>query len=199
VARPGPVRAAALLGGAIGSALVLAWWLDPSPRLDWTLPRPHVLTPAGVWHAAFLVGASALFAGLWGRLTVRLRSTRRAGTPVTPIVTSRWFAVALGGATGYGALAVRDGAVATPARNGLAILLALAAAATCLLTVLAAGLGRDLVLAAPALLAGSLMASGVVAAALLHPPVLVVPLLVVGAGAVGAAAMRPPRTSRRLS
>lgn len=73
---------AGLLGACLGIATQVEWLRNPSPGLNWTLPRPHHFNLAGVYHAVFLTGMCAVAAGLWtlvllrfarasGRLTVR--------------------------------------------------------------------------------------------------------------------------------
>jgi len=52
------------IGGALAGALVqYAWWADPSPQTNWTLPAPHTFSAPGWYHAAFFVAVSAATAG----------------------------------------------------------------------------------------------------------------------------------------
>ena len=96
----------ALTGAALGCAVVLTWFLDDHPALNWTNPRPHYFDVAGKYHAAFLVLASAAFAGLGADLAVHLR---RAGTAaVKRTLTSSWACVALACMAAYGYLGVLD-------------------------------------------------------------------------------------------
>ncbi|MGW3290465.1 hypothetical protein ACWDR3_38110 [Streptomyces sp. NPDC001002] len=107
VRRRGTVALVALAGAALGFAVVLTWFLDDHPGLNWTNPRPHYFNAAGKYHAAFLVLASAAFAGLGADLVVHLR---RAGTAaVRRTLTSSWACVALACMAGYGYLGVLDG------------------------------------------------------------------------------------------
>jgi hypothetical protein len=50
------VAVAAALGAVLGSSVILTWYLDDHPGLNWTNPRPHYFDAAGKWHAA-VVGA----------------------------------------------------------------------------------------------------------------------------------------------
>ncbi|MFI1481441.1 hypothetical protein [Streptomyces sp. NPDC020747] len=104
--RRGTIAVVALAGAALGCAVVLTWFLDDHPELNWTNPRPHYFNAAGKYHAAFLVLASAAFAGLGADLAVHLR---RAGTAaVKRTLTSSWACVALACMAAYGYLGVLD-------------------------------------------------------------------------------------------
>ena len=63
---------AGLLGASLGIATQVQWLRDDSPRLNWTLPRPHHFNVAGVYHAVFLTAMSALTAALWTLVLLRL-------------------------------------------------------------------------------------------------------------------------------
>ncbi|MFJ6085398.1 hypothetical protein ACIQI8_28785 [Streptomyces sp. NPDC092369] len=107
VSRRGTVAVVALAGAVLGGAVVLSWFLDDHPGLNWTNPRPHYFNAAGKYHATFLVLACAVFAGLGADLVVHLR---RAGTAaVRKALTSSWACVALACMAGYGYLGVLDG------------------------------------------------------------------------------------------
>lgn len=62
---------AGLLGACLGVATQVQWLRDPSPVLNWTLPRPHHFNAAGVYHAVFLTAMCALAAALWTLVLVR--------------------------------------------------------------------------------------------------------------------------------
>jgi hypothetical protein len=62
---------AALLGASLGIATQVQWLRDSSPRLNWTLPRPHHFNVAGVYHAVFLTAMCALAAALWTAALLR--------------------------------------------------------------------------------------------------------------------------------
>jgi len=68
---------AGLLGACLGIATQVQWLRDSSPRLNWTLPRPHHFNAAGVYHAVFLTGMCAVTAVLW--TVVLLRFARAPG------------------------------------------------------------------------------------------------------------------------
>jgi hypothetical protein len=58
--------------GAIGGVLTQVQWLrDDNPRLNWTLPAPHVFNNAGIYHAVFLTGAAAGFSAAWAGTLLR--------------------------------------------------------------------------------------------------------------------------------
>lgn len=87
------VAACATLGAAAGFATQVAWLRDPHPRLNWTLTAPGHFNPPGWYHAAFLVGASGFFAGLWTRAVLVLaradvsrQISRRARLSCVPAV-----------------------------------------------------------------------------------------------------------------
>jgi hypothetical protein len=69
---------AAMLGAAAGAVSQAAWLFDPQPRLNWMVIRPHGLSPIGWYHAAFLVVASGLLAGLTTELLLRARRIARS-------------------------------------------------------------------------------------------------------------------------
>jgi hypothetical protein len=74
VGRRWPTVLAAIVGAGAGDLVILSWLTDPAHSVNWTMPRPHHLNAPGVWHAVFVVFASALFAGLWIEVLRRLRS-----------------------------------------------------------------------------------------------------------------------------
>jgi signal transduction histidine kinase len=63
--------AAGLLGACLGIATQVQWLRDDSPRLNWTLPRPHHFNVAGVYHAVFLTAMCTLTAALWTLVLLR--------------------------------------------------------------------------------------------------------------------------------
>lgn len=62
---------AGLLGACLGIATQVQWLRDDSPRLNWTLPRPHHFNVAGVYHAVFLTAMCTLTAALWTLVLLR--------------------------------------------------------------------------------------------------------------------------------
>ena len=62
---------AGLLGACLGIVTQVQWLRDASPRLNWTLPRPHHFNVAGVYHAVFLTAMCALTAALWTLVLLR--------------------------------------------------------------------------------------------------------------------------------
>jgi hypothetical protein len=80
--RPRRLRAsivgATLAGAALGAGTQALWLLDASPRLNWTLPRPHAFSVAGWYHAAFITLACGTFAGLAMAWVRRTRAAARS-------------------------------------------------------------------------------------------------------------------------
>jgi hypothetical protein len=132
--RSQPTILAASAGAVAGALVIVTWLADSSPVINWTMPRPHRLNAAGAWHAVFLVGASALFAGLWVELLRRLRSAdpetarRRLGSAAA--------VGAVAGTAGYAWLATADSGRAGGTAAGRASLIALTAAALLLMACL---------------------------------------------------------------
>jgi hypothetical protein len=70
------VSGAAVLGLGAGVVLQLAWFWDPQPQLNWTIPAPHTFNTPGYYHAAFLIAASGFFSA-WVTLVLwRFRHCR---------------------------------------------------------------------------------------------------------------------------
>ncbi|MBK3571105.1 hypothetical protein JHN47_46370 [Streptomyces sp. MBT62] len=116
---------AVFAGAALGTAVVLSWILEDHPVLNWTLPHPHSLNAAGVWHAVFLVVASALFAALGADFVLHLR---HAGvSDVRKSLTSSWACVVLASIAGYAWLGIADATRADASVGGTTSLVVLAA------------------------------------------------------------------------
>jgi hypothetical protein len=79
-------------GILVSSVAQLLWLLDPSPRLNWTLPSPHRLNFAGIYHACFLILATGFFVALWVLTLRRVRVAPSASHPLEP----RWAFAAIG-------------------------------------------------------------------------------------------------------
>lgn len=177
-----------LLGLIVGSLVIVGWRSDPDPNLNWTMPRAHQFNWAGSWHAAFLVGASALFGALWVELLRRLRSafsdatTRPLGVAV---VRSGPFAAILSATLGYAVLSGYDSAQAGTTGAGLSSLLALGTSGLVLVVALSWAVRRDVSLMVPSSLTGILVAAGMVTLALTPPASTVVALIYVMALAIG--------------
>ncbi|MER5635624.1 hypothetical protein ABT095_01560 [Kitasatospora sp. NPDC002227] len=124
------VAVAAALGAAAGAALVLSWRADPHPTPNWTLPRPHEFTAAGIYHACFLGLACAFFAAIGTDFAVAVR--RAEDRARQRALTCSWFCVALASAAGYGWLAVADAAHAGTTTSSAATLTELAIASAVL-------------------------------------------------------------------
>lgn len=56
-----------------GAAIQAQWLLNPRPRANWTLPRPHYFNLPGWWHAVFFALVMAFLAGAAIAVVVRLR------------------------------------------------------------------------------------------------------------------------------
>lgn len=63
------------VGLAAGATLQWSWLVDPSPVLNWTLPKPGHFTFAGWYHAGFLTIMCAVFGGLVLVILVNARRT----------------------------------------------------------------------------------------------------------------------------
>jgi hypothetical protein len=126
-----PTWVARAVGAASGALVVFTWWADPKPSANWTIPRAHVLTHAGWWHAGFLVAASAFFAGSWIELFRRLRGA--SNDPVDHVMRQPLLAAAFGCTTGYAWLAAADSARAGQTASGRGSLVALILASAVLI------------------------------------------------------------------
>ncbi|MER6133943.1 hypothetical protein [Streptomyces sp. NPDC001815] len=100
------VTAGAFAGAAVGVTVIVMWLVEDRPALNWTMPKPHSFTAAGIWHAAFLVAACALFAWLAVDLALHLRRSGEAA--VRRSLSSSWAAVALACTAGYAWLGISD-------------------------------------------------------------------------------------------
>ncbi|MFI9561463.1 hypothetical protein [Nonomuraea endophytica] len=56
-----------------GAAIQARWLLNPRPRVNWTLPRPHYFNLPGWWHAVFFALVIAFVAGAAIAVVARLR------------------------------------------------------------------------------------------------------------------------------
>ncbi|MFD5074265.1 hypothetical protein [Streptomyces sp. NPDC058371] len=112
----------ALMGVAVGAAVIVAWARDEHPVVNWTIPRAGELTAAGIWHAAFLVSACGCFAGLGTDVVKHLRVADAAVVQKT--LTSSWACVAFACMAGYAWLAVADAERADATVGGRASLVA---------------------------------------------------------------------------
>src|SRR6266516_124988 len=193
-----PTILALCIGAGSGGLVIFTWLRDPAPVVNWTMPRPHRLNLPGVWHAGFLVIASALLAGLWVELLRRLRATskdqRRASLRSAPA------AGAVAGATGYAWLAAVDSGRVAGTAAGRGSLVALGMAALLLVVCLLCA-ARDAVRAGVGTaLAGLLVAVTVIMFAGIHgnADALVYWALVAsfGAGVALASASGPSGVSR---
>lgn len=120
---------AALAGTVTGAALQAAWLLDEDPELNWTLPAPHQMNAAGIYHAAFLTGMSAFGAWLLATAAVRANAVER---PFDDPRRRRPLKVAAAAGAGFVALLVLDNRAASGLAQGatLATVAAAALAAT---------------------------------------------------------------------
>jgi len=125
------VSVAAVLGTLGGMLVPLAWVQDPSPQLNWTLPAPHTLNAAGLYHAAFLIIASGFYAAWIVRFVLRAKASQAArGVERRSVGHSPYAAVAVACLAGYCGLVVMDGApslnqpssLAAPVALGVSIL-----------------------------------------------------------------------------
>jgi hypothetical protein len=164
-----PERLSAGLGALLGALVVINSWLDPAPRTNWVMPRPHQFNAAGYWHSGFLIFACAVFAHLWTDFLLRLRSARISGLEVRPALNTGWFALAVGATEGYAALVLIDRTSEAATLAGASSLGALAAAGIVLVVLLALATGRDIRSCVPGIVTGLAAAGAIVALILLFP------------------------------
>ncbi|WP_328492832.1 hypothetical protein OHS59_08890 [Streptomyces sp. NBC_00414] len=100
------VTAGALTGAAVGVSVIVTWFVEDRPALNWTMQKPHSFTAAGTWHAVFLVAACAFFAWLVTDLALHLRHSDEAA--VRRSLSSSWAAVALACTAGYASFGISD-------------------------------------------------------------------------------------------
>jgi hypothetical protein len=112
--------AAAVLATLTGAATQVFWLLDPSPRLNWTIPAPHQMNYAGIYHGLFLTGASALFAVLWVLLLRRIRGLPTNLGLAGRTAVQRAVVLAISCMAAFGWLVVRDNASTEKTNAGLA-------------------------------------------------------------------------------
>ena len=164
-----PALLAAAAGAGAGGALIDVWMTDPAPESNWTMPSPGHLNAAGIWHAVFLVIASALFAGLWVEVLCRLRRTE--GVP-PPANRNPWGSVRAAGAVGctvgFAWLAGIDSARVAGTSSGVGSIAVLGVAAVVLVASLAWATRGRLVRAAGPLAAGAAIAGAAVAFSAVH-------------------------------
>ena len=129
--RSWPTWVAYGMGGLAGGLLIFTWWADPHPSPNWTLPGPHDFNLPGEWHAAFLIAASAFFAGSWIELFRRIRAANESKT--AQVLASPLTAGALACSAGYAWLAASDSARAAQTASGIGSLVALAVSAVALI------------------------------------------------------------------
>ena len=125
--RVGMIAAAA--GMLAGAALQVAWLIDDNPELNWTLPAPHQMNAAGIYHAAFLTGMSAFTTWLVSTTAARALAVE---APFGDPRRRRAFGVATCAGAAFVVLLVVDNRAASGLAQGAslsAIGLAVAAAA----------------------------------------------------------------------
>jgi hypothetical protein len=175
---------AGILGLLAGCFVIWNWLYGTDQVLNWTMPQPGVLNLAGIWHAGFLISASAYFSfqtvDFGCRLRAMLSSSRGIQTG-RRILRSGTFVVTMSAINSYIILAAVDGAKASSSRAGLSSLIALAIALSVILIGLlwvARGATRDMWVA---FLVGSLVAGACVSAILISRQEWVVFLFVLAA------------------
>lgn len=183
-----PAAFGAVAGAIAGGLVIYGWLSDPNPGLNWTMPAAHSLNDAGKWHAAFLIGASALFAALWVELLHRLRkvfdttSTRPIGIS---LLRTGPFALIIGATLGYALLAGLDSARVGTTSAAATSLVALAGSAIFLVVALAWATRGSIRFTAISAVAGAILAGAFTVLALNPPMTVVAGLLTVMAVAAG--------------
>ena len=155
-----PTWTACGAGGFAGALLIFTWWTDPHPSPNWTLPRPHDFTLPGQWHAAFLIAASAFFAGSWIELFRRIHAAdvdKAAQVLASPLI-----ACAIACTAGYAWLAASDSAHAARTASGRGSLIALAVSTVALIACLTWAARGSLAAVARSVVAGLLLAATLV-------------------------------------
>lgn len=98
-----------IAGGISGACVVLAWLLDPTPQLNWTIPHPHMVSMPGLYHALFLVVVTTAFGALAARVLWRIRRARLASPGASsPVRASPWLAAMVGATVGFAGLVTLD-------------------------------------------------------------------------------------------
>lgn len=162
---------AAAVGAAAGAALQWWWWHDDDPQRNWTLPEPHDFNTPGLYHAAFLTIASALFVALLVALLRRARAVRRvAGASgelscrLDGLLASSGTALLVLCLVGFGVLVVQDAAGgADETSAGRATLVAVAAGSGMVLAAGTWALGLCRLLRARRAMALGLLGAGALA------------------------------------
>ncbi|MFF3330514.1 hypothetical protein ACFYWX_13295 [Streptomyces sp. NPDC002888] len=133
---------AAGVGAAIGAVSQAAWLADPDPQLNWLLIAPHLFSPAGYYHAGFLVLTSAGVAGTgWEALR---RAGRARGTArLRRVLSGHGCSVVLASAGLFVLTVVKDSAPLTDTVSARATVAAVSLAPVALLGVAVWRLGRD--------------------------------------------------------
>ncbi|MDF9276259.1 hypothetical protein P4U43_00455 [Arthrobacter sp. EH-1B-1] len=154
-----------LVGALLGLAVIVGWLTDPKADLNWTMPAAHTLNFVGMWHAVFLIAATALFVTLWVEFFDRLRRSlgSKFQTEVQRGVTvlrSGHFALAIGASCAYAALAGFDNRPLSETQAGQTSLLFLAAGASVLFVGTMCAAYRKAVLAVVASLIGAVLVGG---------------------------------------
>lgn len=94
--------AGALLGAAVAALVIIGWYSDPDPVLNWTMPAPHEFNAPGAAHAAFVLVACSFFGLLWTDFLHRLRGTFSTSEDEgRDILRSAPFAIAIGTAVTF--------------------------------------------------------------------------------------------------
>ena len=155
-----PTWIATAAGAAAGALLIYTWWADPHPSPNWTLPAPHDFTLPGQWHAAFLIAASAFFAGSWVELFRRIRASDEV--TAAQVLASPVTAGAIGCTAGYAWLAAADSSRAAHTASGQGSLIALVASAVALIACLEWATRGSFTNAARSAIAGLLLAAAFV-------------------------------------
>ena len=185
-----PAAAAAVVGLLAGVLVIVGWVSDPNPGVNWTMPAPHQLNEAGKGHAAFLMGASALFAALWVEFLHRLRTSLKAPSTrllAVSVLRSAPFALIVGTTLGYALLAGYDSAQVGTTGAGASSLIALTVSAVFLALALFWAVRGDIGNAAASTMSGVILASGLTVLALAPASTIVAALLTVMAAAAGLA------------
>ena len=144
--------AAGMAGAAAGAISQLAWLVDPEPRVNWMLIEPHVFSPIGWYHAAFVIVVAGYVTGATVELLLRARRLRRHTVPprdrLISVLGGNGAAVVITAGVLFAVTVVADSYVSRATSSSAATILALVGAfvAAALLALLLVGKDSQLLL-----------------------------------------------------
>lgn len=122
-----------VIGLVAGTVVVLNWLVGDDQALNWTMPQPGVLNPAGIYHAVFLITASGYFMYLVVDAGRRMRTAFRRAEDrahTRDMLRSGALVVSIASIMAYVFLAFSDSAEVSDSRAGMTSIFALLAIIT---------------------------------------------------------------------